>query len=88
MPKLAKLLSGAQIKREKATTKPAKLFDGHALYIEVHPTGGKFWRFRYRQTSAKETGIAFCPYPEVTLVDARDKRTEARRVSFDGQNLM
>jgi len=88
MPKLAKPLSDAQIKRAKAATKPVKLFDGHGLYLEVHPTGGKFWRFRYRQANGKETVIGFGPYPEVTLADARDKRTEARRVLLDGQDPM
>jgi hypothetical protein len=86
MPKLAKPLSDAQIKRAKAVSKPFKLFDGHGLYLEVHPSGGKFWRFRYRQANGKETVIAFGPYPEVSLADARDKRTEARRLLLDGQD--
>lgn len=84
MPRLAKPLSDAQVKRAKATTKLVKLFDGHGLYLEVHPTGGKFWRFRYRQASGKETTITFGPYPEVSLADARNKRTEARRLLLEG----
>jgi len=42
MPRLAKPLSDAQVKRAKAATKLVKLFDGHGLYLEVHPTGGRF----------------------------------------------
>jgi integrase len=84
MPKLAKPLSDAQIKRAKAGPKVAKLFDGHGLYLEVQPSGAKFWRFRYRQANGKETTIAFGPYPEVSLADARNKRTEARRILLEG----
>jgi hypothetical protein len=84
MPRLAKPLSDTQVKRAKADTKLVKLFDGHGLYLEVQPTGGKFWRFRYRQASGKETIMTFGPYPEVSLAAARDKRTEARRVLLNG----
>jgi integrase len=84
MPRLAKPLSDAQVRRAKADTKLVKLFDGHGLYLEVQPTGGKFWRFRYRQANGKETSITFGPYPEVSLADARNKRTEARRLLLEG----
>lgn len=84
MPRLAQPLSDSQIKRARAQTKLMKLFDGHGLYLEVHPSGGKFWRFRYRKTNGKETTIGFGPYPEVSLAEARNKRTEARRVLLEG----
>jgi integrase len=84
MPKLAKPLSDAQVKRARAEAKFVKLFDGHGLYLEIQPTGGKFWRFRYRQPSGKETTITFGPYPEVSLAEARDKRMEARRWLLEG----
>ncbi len=84
MPRLAQPLSDSQIKRAKAQTKLAKLFDGHGLYLEIHPSGGKFWRFRYRKSDGKETTIGFGPYPEVSLAEARNKRTEARRVLLEG----
>jgi integrase len=84
MPRLAQPLSDAQVKRAKAGEKALKLFDGHGLYLEVQPSGAKFWRFRYRQANGKETTIAFGPYPEVSLADARNKRTEARRVLLEG----
>ncbi|MEX5744488.1 tyrosine-type recombinase/integrase [Massilia sp. X63] len=84
MPRLAQPLSDSQIKRAKAQTKLVKLFDGHGLYLEIHPSGGKFWRFRYRKADGKETTIGFGPYPEVSLVEARNKRTAARRVLLEG----
>lgn len=84
MPKLAKPLSDAQIKRAKPGPRLVKLYDGHGLYLDVQPTGSKAWRFRYRQASGKETTITLGPYPELSLADARDKRTELRRVLLDG----
>jgi hypothetical protein len=86
MPKLAKPLSDAQVKRAKVEAKLVKLFDGHGLYLEIQPTGGKFWRFRYRQPNGKETTITFGPYPEVSLAAARDKRTEARHWLLEGSD--
>ncbi|QJE02836.1 integrase arm-type DNA-binding domain-containing protein [Massilia forsythiae] len=86
MPKLAKPLSDIQVKRAKPGAKLVKLFDGHGLYLEIQPSGAKFWRFRYNQANGKETTITFGPYPEVSLADARDKRTEARRQLLDGKD--
>lgn len=88
MPRLAKPLSDAQIKRARASDRLVRLHDGHGMYLEVHPSGGKFWRFRYRQPNGKETVIAFGPYPEVTLAQAREKRTEARRALLEGADPM
>lgn len=84
MPRLAQPLSDMQVRRAKAQEKLIKLFDGHGLYLEVQPSGAKFWRFRYRKADGKETTMAFGPYPEVSLADARAKRTEARRILLDG----
>jgi len=84
MPRLAQPLSDMQVRRAKAQGKLVKLFDGHGLYLEVQPSGAKFWRFRYRKADGKETTTAFGPYPEVSLADAGAKRTEARRILLDG----
>lgn len=84
MPKLAKPLSDTQIRRSKAGLKPQKLYDGYGLYLEILPVGSKFWRFRYRQRNGRETSITFGPYPELSLADARLKRSEARRLLLDG----
>jgi len=37
-----------QIENAKPQAKPYKLFDGKGLYIEVAPTGARWWRFKYR----------------------------------------
>lgn len=83
MPKIAKPLTDTQIKRTKSGAKPLKLYDGYGLYLEVLPVGSKFWRFRYRQPNGKESSITFGPYPEISLADARSKRTDARRLLIE-----
>ena len=41
-------LSNTAIRNAITKDKPYRLFDGAGLYIEVHPNGGKYWRFKYR----------------------------------------
>lgn len=84
MPKLAKPLSDAQIRRARPGAKPLKLYDGHGLYLEILPAGSRFWRYRYLQPNGKETSITFGSYPELSLADARRKCSEARRLVMDG----
>jgi integrase len=84
MPRLAKPLSDTQIRHAKAVSKPLKLYDGNGLYLEVLPIGTKHWRFRYRQANGKENCVSFGPYPQLSLVEARNKRTEAQRRLLEG----
>ena len=53
--------------------------DERGLYVEVTPNGAKHWRLKYR-FAGKERRIAFGPYPEVGLAEARQRRDEARRL--------
>ena len=48
-----------------ATDKPYKMADGKGLYLEVDPSGGKYWRFKYR--FPKEKRISLGVYPDVSL---------------------
>ena len=45
-----------------ATDKPYKMADEKGLYLEVDPSGGKYWRFKYRRTE-KENRISLGVYP-------------------------
>ena len=60
-----------------------KKADERGLYIEVHPSGSKLWRFKYGYLG-KDKRLALGRYPEVTLADARRKRDEARQKLRDG----
>lgn len=76
-------LSDAAIRRAKPTDKPQRLFDGGGLYLEVAPSGGKLWRWKYRY-AGREKRLALGIYPEVGLADARAKHIEARKVLSAG----
>ena len=72
-------LTATAVKNVKASGKTQRLFDGGGLYLEVSPTGGKWWRFKYR-FAGKEKRISLGVYPDVSLKDARDRKDEARRL--------
>ncbi|WP_136418254.1 integrase arm-type DNA-binding domain-containing protein [Herbaspirillum sp. ST 5-3] len=84
MPKLAIPLTDLQVRNAKPREKAYKLADGGGMYLEVMPTGSKFWRMSYRQSNGKANRLSFGSYPEISLVRAREKRTEARRLLHDG----
>ncbi len=60
-----------------------KLSDGGGLQLWVQPDGSRLWQFAYRH-QGKQKQLAFGPYPEVTLAQAREKRTDARRLLRNG----
>lgn len=54
-----------------------RLSDAGGLYLEVVPTGGKHWRWKYR-FGGKEKRLAVGTYPQVTLAAARRVREDSR----------
>jgi hypothetical protein len=60
-----------------------KCADARGLYLEVHPSGSKLWRYKYRHLG-KDKRIALGRYPDVGLGDARRKCDEARLKVADG----
>ncbi|MDQ1108376.1 integrase [Stenotrophomonas rhizophila] len=60
-----------------------KHFDGGGLYLEVMPSGSRIWRLKYR-IAGRETRATFGAYPEVSLTEARDRRSKARAQLRDG----
>lgn len=53
------------------------------MYLEVQPSGSKYWRLKYRH-AGKEKRLALGVYPSVSLRDARLRRDEARQLIADG----
>jgi integrase len=49
------------------------------MFIEVAPTGSKYWRLAYR-FAGKQKQLALGVYPEVSLRLARERRDEARKL--------
>lgn len=76
-------LNNLKVQAAKPKEKPYKLFDGDGLYLLVTEKGHKWWRFKYR-FDGKEKSLAFGTYPEISLVDARKRRNEARRQVANG----
>jgi integrase len=59
--------------------------DGGGLYLQVGPTGGKSWLFRYtREGKSREMGLGALDV--VTIPEARDKALEARRCLAAGND--
>jgi integrase len=71
------MLTVKEIEAAKPKDKPYKLADGQGLYLEVMPSGAKYWRLKYR-IAGKEKRLALGVYPEVRPPEARDKTKEAR----------
>lgn len=84
MPKLATPLTDIQVKNAKPKDKAYTLADGDGMYLEVSPAGSKIWRMAYRQPNGKNTRLTFGAYPEVSLLDARLKRMDARKQKAAG----
>lgn len=70
-------LTDTTCKRAKAINRPRRMFDAHGLYLEVMPTGSKYWRLKYRFHD-KEKRLALGVYPDVSLLAARKLRENAR----------
>ncbi len=71
-------LKAAEIRAFPALDTPYRKTDEKGLYLEVHPKGSKTWYFKYR-FAGKEKRMSFGPWPEVSLVEARDLRDKNRR---------
>jgi len=76
-------LSNTAILNAKSSDKPYSLADERGLSLLVQPSGGKWWRFRYRYTGRAKM-LSFGTYPDVGLKEARNKRDEARKMLADG----
>lgn len=76
-------LSDPAIKKAKPADKPYKLSDEKGLFLLITPTGGKWWRLKYR-FAGKEKLLALGTYPDVNLARARKKRDEARYLLDEG----
>lgn len=80
-------LSATAVKMAKPREKAFKMTDGGGLYLEVSPTGSKYWRMKYRH-AGKEKRLAIGVYGtsdgKVSLVAAREARDEAKRQLAQG----
>lgn len=78
-------LTDKQIRAIKPEGKAKKYFDGGGMYLEVTASGNKMWHLKYR-VNGIEKRISLGSYPEVTLLEARNKAHEHRKVVREGQD--
>lgn len=84
-PQMATEYKDLRYKNTQASDKPYKLPDGKGLYLLVNPTGGKYWRLKYR-INGKEKTLAIGTYPDVSLREARKARDTAKAQLRDGRD--
>ncbi|QLR43806.1 tyrosine-type recombinase/integrase [Enterobacter sp. RHBSTW-00994] len=70
-------LTDTAIRKLRPTDNPFKLGDSAGLYLLIKPNGSKLWYMKYR-IDGKEKKLAFGPYPDVSLLTARQLRDSAR----------
>ena len=72
-------LTDTAIKKAKSEATPYRMADGGGMCLYVHPNGGKYWRLSYR-FGGKQKTLALGVYPDVSLLDARQRREQARKL--------
>ena len=76
-------LTDTAIKALKPKSKSYREFDSGGLYLEIAPSGGKWWRLKYR-FQGKEKRISLGVYPAIGLKDSRARRDEAKELLAKG----
>lgn len=77
------MLTDVQVRKIKPAEKPFKIADTGGLFLYVTPAGSKLWRMKFVK-AGKEKLLSFGAYPDVTLIEARKKRDQARDQLRDG----
>lgn len=80
-------LTDRQIKAMQPEDKPRRYHDAGSvpgLYIEVSPSGGKWWRFRF-SLNGKQRLMSLGVYPEVSPEGSPIGRAEARQLVAAGR---
>jgi len=79
MARTTKPLTNTEIKQAKPRDLVYTLTDGDGLQLRVRPSGSKIWLLDYRRPYIKiRTSLSFGAYPDLSLAEARQKRTEAK----------
>jgi integrase len=78
-------LTDTALKALKPRERTFTVADERGLYVEVFPTGGMVWRYRYR-INGKQEKLTLGKYPALTLKNARRKRDEAAEAAAMGQS--
>jgi hypothetical protein len=77
-------LTDAKIRNAKPTPKRYKLADGQGLYVEVMPSGTKFFRIKYRNSTDVRRTYTPGEYPHLGLAEARARLAEVKQAVREG----
>ncbi|MCH6256481.1 tyrosine-type recombinase/integrase [Puniceicoccaceae bacterium K14] len=80
-------LSDSACRNAKPKEKNYKLTDGEGMYLLVKRNGTRCWQMGYR-FGGKQKTLSFGVYPEISLSEARDKKTKARQLLKQGFDPM
>lgn len=69
-------LTDTAIRKTKPADNPFKLADSSGLYLLIKLNGSKLWYMKYC-IDGKKKKLAFGPYPEISLLQARWLREAA-----------
>ncbi|EPR09629.1 integrase [Sphingobium indicum IP26] len=76
-------LSNAAVKAARPRSRAYKMFDERGLFLFVTPGGLRSWRLKYR-IDGREKLLCLGQWPDVQLIDARDRAEEARGLIGQG----
>lgn len=80
-----KPLTNTEARNAKARERDYALSDGFGLSLIVRKTGNKSWHFRYYSPyTGKRQTLVIGPYPEFSIDEAREARSEARKHLANG----
>ncbi|HAS8089381.1 TPA: DUF4102 domain-containing protein, partial [Vibrio cholerae] len=72
-------LTNTQVKQAKESDKEYTLSDGDGLQLRVKTNGTKLWILKYTHPiTKKRNNISFGCFPDVSLAEARKRRSEAK----------
>ncbi|MCF6282880.1 MAG: integrase domain-containing protein [Candidatus Polarisedimenticolaceae bacterium] len=81
MAKITKPLTNTEVKQAKPKEKVYTLSDGGGLQLRIKPNGSKLWLLDYKRPyTKKRTSLSFGSYPEISIAEARKKRTKAKEL--------
>ncbi len=79
------MLTDKAVRAADTKAKAYKLNDANGLHLHISARGRKTWRFKFR-FEQKEQLLTFGAYPEISLAEAREKRSEARKLLREGRD--
>ncbi len=77
-------LTDVKIRQAKPQSGQYKLFDGGGLHLLVTTSGSKLWRWKYTKANGSEGLKSLGRYPEVSLAQARETRSDMRKQLVQG----